>query len=33
LSDVTLAELAGLDSVQPRLPILEREIKLAARHD
>jgi FeS assembly SUF system regulator len=33
LSDVTLAELAGLDSVQPRLPILEREIKVAARHD
>jgi FeS assembly SUF system regulator len=33
LSDVTLAELAGLDSVQPRLPILEHEIKFAARHD
>jgi FeS assembly SUF system regulator len=33
LSDVTLAELAGLDSVQPRLPILEHQIKLAARHD
>ncbi len=33
LSDVTLAELAGLDSVQPRLPALEHEIKLAARHD
>jgi FeS assembly SUF system regulator len=33
LSDVTLAELAGLDSLQPRLPILEHEIKVAARHD
>lgn len=33
LSDVTLAELAGLDSVQPRLPVLEHEIKVAARHD
>jgi FeS assembly SUF system regulator len=33
LSDVTLAELAGLDAVQPRLPILEHEIKFAARHD
>ena len=33
LSDVTLAELAGVDSVQPRLPILENEIKFAARHD
>ncbi len=33
LSDVTLAELAGLDSVQPRLPVLENEIKFAARHD
>ncbi|HTC43452.1 MAG TPA: SUF system Fe-S cluster assembly regulator [Steroidobacteraceae bacterium] len=33
LSDVTLAELAGLESVQPRLPILEHEIKFAARHD
>jgi FeS assembly SUF system regulator len=33
LSDVTLAELAGLDAVQPRLPLLEHEIKFAARHD
>ncbi|MGC1456989.1 MAG: SUF system Fe-S cluster assembly regulator [Steroidobacteraceae bacterium] len=33
LSDVTLAELAGMDSVQSRLPILEHEIKFAARHD
>jgi FeS assembly SUF system regulator len=33
LSDVTLAELAGLDSVQPRLPLLENQIKFAARHD
>jgi FeS assembly SUF system regulator len=33
LSDVTLAELAGLESVQPRLPRLENEIKFAARHD
>ena len=31
LSEVTLAHLAGLDSVQPRLPAVEREIKLAAR--
>src|SRR6201996_1755562 len=33
LSDVTLAELAGLDSVQPRLPAMEHRIKFAARHD
>ena len=33
LSDVTLAELAGLESVQPRLPHLENQIKFAARHD
>ncbi|HTY92970.1 MAG TPA: SUF system Fe-S cluster assembly regulator [Steroidobacteraceae bacterium] len=33
LSEVTLAELAGVDPVQPRLPMLEREIKFAARHD
>jgi FeS assembly SUF system regulator len=33
LSDVTLAELAGLDTVQTRLPVLEHEIKFAARHD
>ena len=33
LSDVTLAELAGLDSVQPRLPRVEDQIKFAARHD
>jgi FeS assembly SUF system regulator len=33
LSDVTLAELAGLESVKPRLPVLEHEIKFAARHD
>jgi FeS assembly SUF system regulator len=33
LSDVTLAELAGQDPVQPRLPPFEREIKFAARHD
>lgn len=33
LSDLTLAELAGLDSVQRRLPIGEHEIKFAARHD
>src|SRR5580692_11306642 len=33
LSDVTLAELAGLDSMQPRLPSPEHEIKFAARHD
>ena len=30
LSEVTLAQLAGLDSVQSRLPAVEREIKLAA---
>ena len=33
LSDVTLAELAGLDPVQPRLPMMEHQIKLASRHD
>jgi FeS assembly SUF system regulator len=33
LSDVTLAELAGLDSIQSRLPILEHQIKFAARHE
>ncbi|HUK02822.1 MAG TPA: SUF system Fe-S cluster assembly regulator [Steroidobacteraceae bacterium] len=31
LQEVTLAQLAGMESVQPRLPILEREIKFAAR--
>jgi len=31
LQEVTLAQLAGLDAVQPRLPAVEREIKLAAR--
>src|SRR6516164_7431500 len=31
LQEVTLAQLAGIDSVQPRLPAVEREIKLAAR--
>ncbi|HTY49302.1 MAG TPA: SUF system Fe-S cluster assembly regulator [Steroidobacteraceae bacterium] len=31
LSAVTLAELAGLDSLQPRLPAVEQEIRLAAR--
>ncbi|HTT02199.1 MAG TPA: SUF system Fe-S cluster assembly regulator [Steroidobacteraceae bacterium] len=31
LQEVTLAHLAGLDAVQPRLPAVEREIKLAAR--
>ena len=31
LHEVTLAQLAGLESVQPRLPAVEREIKLAAR--
>jgi FeS assembly SUF system regulator len=30
LSEVTLAQLAGLDPVQSRLPAVEREIKLAA---
>jgi FeS assembly SUF system regulator len=30
LSEVTLAQLAGLDPVQSRLPVVEREIKLAA---
>jgi len=32
LYEVTLAQLAGLESVQPRLPALEREIKFAARN-
>jgi FeS assembly SUF system regulator len=31
LSDVTLAQLAGIDSTQVRLPALEREMKTAAR--
>jgi FeS assembly SUF system regulator len=31
LNEVTLAQLAGLDSVQARLPVVEREIKFAAR--
>jgi FeS assembly SUF system regulator len=31
LHEVTLAQLAGIDAVQPRLPALEREIKLAVR--
>ncbi|HTV52308.1 MAG TPA: SUF system Fe-S cluster assembly regulator [Steroidobacteraceae bacterium] len=31
LSEVTLAQLAGLDPVAARLPAVEREIKLAAR--
>ncbi|MGH8226634.1 MAG: SUF system Fe-S cluster assembly regulator [Steroidobacteraceae bacterium] len=31
LCEVTLAQLAGLDSVQPRLPTFEREIRFAAR--
>jgi FeS assembly SUF system regulator len=31
LSAVTLAELAGLDPVQPRLPTVEHEIRQAAR--
>jgi FeS assembly SUF system regulator len=31
LHEVTLAQLAGIDAVQPRLPSLEREIKLAVR--
>ncbi len=31
LAEVTLAQLAGLDPVQPRLPAVEREIKLGAR--
>jgi FeS assembly SUF system regulator len=30
LNEVTLAQLAGLDPVQSRLPAVEREIKLAA---
>jgi FeS assembly SUF system regulator len=32
LYEVTLAQLAGIDAVQPRLPAVEREIKLAARN-
>lgn len=31
LYEVTLAQLAGLDPAQPQLPVLEREIKFAAR--
>lgn len=31
LYEVTLAQLAGIDSAQPHLPAVEREIKLAAR--
>lgn len=31
LHEVTLAQLAGLDPAQPQLPVLEREIKFAAR--
>jgi FeS assembly SUF system regulator len=31
LSEVTLAQLAGLESVQPHLPVMEREIKFSAR--
>ncbi|MGB6449231.1 MAG: SUF system Fe-S cluster assembly regulator [Steroidobacteraceae bacterium] len=31
LYEVTLAQLAGIDSAQPQLPAVEREIKLAAR--
>jgi FeS assembly SUF system regulator len=31
LSEVTLSQLAGIDSVQTRLPAVEREIKLAVR--
>ncbi len=31
LHEVTLAQLAGLDPVQPHLPVVEREIKFAAR--
>jgi len=32
LHEVTLAQLCGIESVQPRLPAVEREIKLAARN-
>jgi len=32
LQEVTLAQLAGMESVQPRLPAMEREIKFAARN-
>ncbi|HUN27597.1 MAG TPA: SUF system Fe-S cluster assembly regulator [Steroidobacteraceae bacterium] len=31
LYEVTLAQLAGIDAVQPHLPSVEREIKFAAR--
>jgi len=31
LHEVTLAQLAGLDAAQPHAPVLEREIKFAAR--
>ena len=31
LSEVTLAQLAGLESMQSHLPVMEREIKFSAR--